>query len=273
MNTPAVNLPGYPEFRKVVRELCGIDLDSYKSSQVERRLAIIMHRAGAKDLPTYAQLLAADPRARRRFLDLFLINVSEWLRNPEKWHEFQTDVLPYLLQRSPNLLIWSAGCSIGCEPYSLSLILDQVDPHGRHHIIASDLDEDALEFAKQGIYRENELHNVSADLRSIYFDRLPDERYAVKPVLRSRITFERRNLLADPAPGVFDLILCRNVVIYFTEESKDQLYQKLAHALKAGGILWAGATEAIMQSRGLGLSQYRPFFYRKVSEAEHDAGA
>ncbi|HYF78817.1 MAG TPA: protein-glutamate O-methyltransferase CheR [Symbiobacteriaceae bacterium] len=258
-----MNLPGYPVFRKAVLDLTGIDLDCYKGTQMERRLQTIMRRVGVPDLGAYARLLMVTPSRVKEFQDFLTINVSEWVRNPEKFDELQKSIIPELLKRSPRLKIWSAGCSNGSEPYSVAMLLDEVDPTGRHQILATDLDEEILKAARAGVYTDKDIRGVSVARRSRYFFQDGDK-FIVKPELRSRVTFERQNLLSDPFPTDVDLVLCRNVVIYFTEEAKDDLYRRFHRALKPGGILFVGGTESLLKARELGYASVSPFFYRAV---------
>jgi chemotaxis protein methyltransferase CheR len=258
-----MNLLGYPAFHKTVLELTGIDLDCYKGTQMERRLQTIMRRAGVPDLQAYARLLATTPPRVKEFQDFLTINVSEWLRNPEKFEELQRNILPDLLKRSSRLKIWSAGCSNGSEPYSVAMILEELDPLGRHLVIGTDLDEEILKAARAGVYAEKDVKNLSLARRTRCFTQT-GERFQVKPELRSKVQFERQNLLSDPFPPDVDLILCRNVVIYFTEEAKDQLYRRFHQALKPGGILFVGGTESLLRAREFGFVGVSPFFYRAV---------
>lgn len=258
-----MNLPGYTIFRKTVIDLTGIDLDCYKGTQMERRLQTIMRRAGAQDLAGYARLLASTPARVKEFQDFLTINVSEWLRNPEKFEELQKVILPSLLKRSPRLKIWSAGCSNGSEPYSVAMLLDELDPTGRHEILATDLDEEILRVAKAGAYLEKDVRSVSPERRAAYFTAEGDK-MTIRPALRSRVTFQRQNLLSDPFPSELDLILCRNVVIYFTEEAKDELYRRFHRSLKPGGILFVGGTESLLRARELGFASVSPFFYQAL---------
>lgn len=258
-----MNLTGYAPFRRVVLDLTGIDLDCYKGTQMERRLQTIMKRAGAEDLAAYTRLLSGNPSRVKEFKDFLTINVSEWLRNPEKFEEIQRTILPELIARHRSLKIWSAGCSNGSEPYSVSLLLDEMDPGGRHQILATDLDEEILKVARAGTYPEKDIKNVSPARRTKYFTEQGDL-FTVKPALRERIRFDKQNLLSDPFASDLDLILCRNVVIYFTEEAKDELYRKFHRSLKAGGILFVGGTESLLRARELGFVSASPFFYRAV---------
>lgn len=258
-----MNLPGYPAFHRAVLDLTGIDLDCYKGTQMERRLQSIMRRAGAADLAAYAKLLQANPPRVKEFQDFLTINVSEWLRNPDKFEEIQRTILPELLRQSPRLKVWSAGCSNGSEPYSVMMLLDELDPGGKHQILATDLDEEILKAARGGAYSEKDVRNVSPARRSRYFTEQGDK-YVVRPEYRARVRFERQNLLSDPCPTDIDLILCRNVVIYFTEDAKDELYRRFHRSLKPGGLLFVGGTESLLRARELGYVSISPFFYRAV---------
>ncbi|HEY8346342.1 MAG TPA: protein-glutamate O-methyltransferase CheR [Symbiobacteriaceae bacterium] len=258
-----MNLPGYPLFRKRLLELTGIDLDCYKGTQMERRLQTIMRRAGVPDLTTYAHLLTENPAKLKEFQDFLTINVSEWLRNPEKFEELQRVILPELLRRRNSLRIWSAGCANGAEPYSVAMLLDELDPRECHQILATDIDAEILKVAMEGVYTEKDMKNVSPERRRRYFIQEGD-RYRVIPALRRRVQFKRHNLLADPFPSEIDLLLCRNVVIYFTEAAKEELYRRFHKALSPGGILFVGSTESLLRPQEFGFVSVSPFFYRAV---------
>lgn len=258
-----MNLVGYPGFRRVVLELTGIDLDCYKGTQMERRLQVIMRRANVPDLNAYARQLEQSPAKVKEFKDFLTINVSEWLRNPEKYDELKERILPELLKQSSRLKIWSAGCSNGSEPYSVAMLLDELDPGGAHTVIATDIDDEILKVARAGVYADKDLKSVEPERRARYLTQV-GEQFQVAPAIRAKVRFERHNLLADPFPSACDLILCRNVVIYFTEEAKDQLYRRFHQSLKPGGILFVGGTESLLRARELGFSMISPFFYRAV---------
>lgn len=250
-------------FKRKLKMKTEIDLDLYKAPQMKRRIGNLVQRNGLDSYERYFDRVAQDKDDFAAFIEYLTINVSEFFRTPEKFGKLETDVIPDLLQRSPKLNIWSAGCSIGAEPYSLAMILKEMTPGKQHRILASDLDIEILAKAKQGVYTDNELKSISKERKTKYFDHLPDDRYAVKDEIKKCIEFKRHNLLKDPFEREFDLILCRNVVIYFTEEAKDQLYTNFFHALKPGGILFVGATEAILNFRKMGYTSFQPFFYQR----------
>lgn len=253
----------YSRFSRKVLSLTGIDLNRYKSTQMERRLQTMMKRVGVDGYGQYETLLDRDPRAVKELKDFITINVSEFLRNPDKFEELKTSILPGLLKVRSPLKVWSAGCSNGAEPYSVSLILDEIDPLGHHRILATDLDEEILKVARAGLYGERDLKNVDERRRARHFRRVGDL-WQVGPGVMSRVQFEGQNLLTDKFPGDLDLILCRNVVIYFTEETKDDLYRRFHQALRPGGVFFVGGTESILRAREIGFETLSPFFYRKV---------
>ena len=253
----------WAEFKRKLKSKTDIDLDLYKEPQMKRRIGNLVTRSNAKSFVEYFENVAKDKDEFAAFIEYLTINVSEFYRTPDKFAKLETDVIPDLLKRSSKLNIWSAGCSIGAEPYSLSMIMKEITPGKRHRILATDLDIEILAKAKKGVYMENEIKSLSPERRQKYFDKLPDDKYAVKEDVKSCIEFKRHNLLKDPFEKDFDLILCRNVVIYFTEEAKDQLYTRFFEALKPGGILFVGATEAILNFRKMGYTSYQPFFYQR----------
>lgn len=256
----------WTDFKRKLKAKTEIDLDLYKEPQMKRRIGNLVTRAGMDSYSGYFDRVVKDKNEFASFIEYLTINVSEFFRTPEKFGKLETDVIPDLLKRTSKLNIWSAGCSIGAEPYSLAIIMKEMTPNLRHRILASDLDVEILAKAKRGIYTENELKAMTPQRRAKYFDVVEGDKFAVKQEIKNCIEFKRHNLLKDPFESGFDLILCRNVVIYFTEEAKDQLYANFFKALKPGGILFVGATEAILNFRKLGYTSFQPFFYQKPLE-------
>lgn len=250
-------------FKHKLNRATGIDLDLYKEAQMKRRINNLIMRKGYNSVCAYFDFAVKDKKEFASFIEYLTINVSEFFRTPEKFSELETDIIPELLKDNHSINIWSAGCSIGAEPYSVAMILAEKTPMTKHRILATDLDVDILAKAKVGIYTENELKSISLRRKQQYFTKNDEGMYVLKPAIKERIEFRRHNLLKDPFGSDFDLILCRNVVIYFTEEAKDKLYTKFFHALKPGGILFVGGTEAVLNYREMGYENYCPFFYRR----------
>ncbi|SDZ84464.1 CheR family methyltransferase [Selenomonas ruminantium] len=253
----------WAEFKRKLKSKTEIDLDLYKEPQMKRRIGNLVTRASMNSYVEYFDNAAKNKDDFAAFIEYLTINVSEFFRTPEKFGKLETDVIPDLLKRSSKLNIWSAGCSIGAEPYSLAIIMKEMTPNVKHRILASDLDIEILAKAKRGVYTKDEIKAMKPDRLNKYFKPVEGEKYAVNQEIKNCIEFKRHNLLKDPFENGFDLILCRNVVIYFTEEAKDQLYANFFKALKPGGILFVGATEAILNFRKLGYTSFQPFFYQK----------
>lgn len=252
----------YDVFCHRVRTLTGIDLSSYKKAQMDRRLRSLMQRLSVDSYAAYARLIERDADKLHEFREFITINVSEFFRNPEKFVELRQLILPDMLRRSPKLKIFSAGCSNGSEPYTLAIILDELTPGKRHDILAVDIDEHQLSVARAGVYAASDLKNASPQQLTRYFN-AAGSGFRVKDELKSRIRFERGDLLADRFEDGFDLIVCRNVVIYFTDAAKSSLYAKFHTALRPGGVLFVGGTESIFNAKELGFECIAPFFYRK----------
>lgn len=249
-------------FKEKLFAKSNINLNDYKPAQMQRRITNLMTRHGRTTYMDFFRLLETDPKLYKEFIDYLTINVTEFFRTPEKFLELENKVLPDLLTKSPKLNIWSAGCSIGAEPYSIAMILMEKTPTARHRILATDLDTEMLLKAKNGAYSANELKNLPPARLSKYF-RESAGNFILQDAVKERVEFQRHNLLLDRFDSGFDLILCRNVVIYFTEEAKDALYRRFFAALKPGGVLFVGGTEAILNFRDIGFQHYVPFFYKK----------
>ena len=195
------------------------------------------------------------------------INVSELFRNPERFVELEKDFIPALLADAPSrgLRVWSAGCSYGAEA-----VHARRPPQGgraaraAHELVATDIDETILARARDGVFTEQDLANVSAERRRKWFEKLPDGGWQAVKELRSAVKFSRLDLLADPYPKTRDLILCRNVVIYFNDDAKEKIYERFFEALRPGGVLFIGSTERGQRlgdaSAGSGPGT---FFYRR----------
>ncbi|MEI7473454.1 MAG: protein-glutamate O-methyltransferase CheR [bacterium] len=249
-------------FKKNIAPLINLDLTNYKNTQMERRIVSLMNRCGMDNLNDYFNVLKTDSKKLEEFLNMLTINVTEFFRNPEKFQELETLYLPELLKNSRKLKVWSAGCSIGAEIYSLSMMFDKMKILNDCELIASDFDKTILEKAKNGIYSEMEVGSIGADYKK-YFTSVGNDKQQVESRLRQKVKFEKRDLLNSKFEKDFDLILCRNVVIYFTDEAKDKLYKEFYDALKPGGVLFIGSTERINNHRAIGFNMKTPFFYQK----------
>lgn len=252
-------------FRERAYQLTGLDLTAYKAQQMHRRLSVLLNRLGITSFHEYARVLETDAVRRQEFRDYVTINVSEFFRDLDRFGDLERRVLPQLLRRGAALRVWSAGCSNGSEPYSLSILLQELEPDRAHSILATDVDQTILDHARTGAgYSAADLRNVGLERTRRWFVGTPDGRFTVAPAARTGIRFARHDLLRDAFPaGPFDLIACRNVVIYFTEPAKERIFAGFVAALRTAGVLFVGGTEAIMRPQAHGLSVIGPGLYRK----------
>ncbi|HLH26704.1 MAG TPA: protein-glutamate O-methyltransferase CheR [Chloroflexota bacterium] len=264
---------GYAYFLRAVRRLTGVDLTCYRQGQLRRRLEALVQRVGADGFIEYARLLEREPARLQEFRDYFTINVSEFFRDADRFLYLEQRVLPELLAARPSLRIWSAGCSIGAEPYSVAILLKELAQRGAHRIVATDVDRTVLERARRGDgYGPADLRQVTPERLARYFMAAPDgQSHAVRPELKPLVEFREHNLLGAALGEGYDLILCRNVVIYFTDEAKNLLYQRFVDALRPGGVLFVGGTEIVRGADQLGLRPAGPSFYRKEVAARRNA--
>jgi len=246
-----------------IKKKTAIDLSLYKEAQMKRRLTTLRLKHGYSSFETYYEALVQQPAMLEEFLDRMTINVSEFWRNPQRWDILRQQFLPDMISASSSKLkIWSAACSTGEEPYTLAMILDDLGALHKTTLLATDLDQGVLKKAQQGYYLDRSVRDVPASFLKKYF--LEEEGvYSVKSELKRAIDFRQQNLLYDTFDSEFDLIVCRNVMIYFTEEAKHDLYHKFAKALKKGGILFVGSTEQIFTPSQYGFETADTFFYRK----------
>ncbi|MFV3011549.1 CheR family methyltransferase [Clostridium botulinum] len=251
-------------FEEWVLKDFGINLKAYKQNQLQRRILSLMSRVGVNSVEEYINLLKKDKDQRIKFLDFITINVSEFFRNPEIFDELEKKIKSELLNNtSGSLKIWSAACSIGAEPYSLSIIMDELSPSKKHKIIATDLDMTILQRAKEGIYAQAEIKNVKKERLEKYFTK-EEEKYKIKSSIKNVVTFKKHDLILDNYEKDFDLVVCRNVVIYFNQDIKDNIYKKFSESLKKGGLLFVGATESIYNYKDYGFEKVSTFIYRKI---------
>ncbi|HEY6759718.1 MAG TPA: protein-glutamate O-methyltransferase CheR [Baekduia sp.] len=258
----------YERFCLAFRRVCGIDLLQYKRGQMERRIrSFVTARAGGVDLLTYAERLATDKVELNRFLDRVTINVSQLWRNPEQWETLEAKILPDLAATAPSphrVRCWSAGSSYGAEAYTLAAIARKAIPRAQVSILGTDIDARMVERARTGVFSAEDARDAPTATLAAHFE-LVDGRWHAAPELKQVVRFEQGDLLrVQPAPGSYDLVLCRNTVIYFNEDVRDALHGRLAKSLRPGGRLVVGATERVSDPAAHGLAPESPFVYRKI---------
>jgi len=252
----------YEIFKQEIFKMTDINLSLYKEKQMKRRLDSLINKNGFDGYGDYVKALKTNKELFNEFINYLTINVSEFYRNPEQWEILKNEIIPMLLRRSPKLKVWSAACSTGDEPYTLVMVLNQHLPLSDIKVIATDIDMEALRQAKAGVYTEKSIEKLPAPYISKYFNREKNT-YSIKEEVKKCVEFRQINLLKDPYPQECDLIVCRNVLIYFTEDAKADMYVKINRALKNNGVLFIGSTEQIIMSARYKLNPVKTFFYVK----------
>lgn len=253
----------FDQFMDKVHQKTSIDLRKYKRPQMERRLTALRDKRGFRDFDAYFDFISKDQAMFNEFLDRMTINVSEFFRNSNRWDILNQKIIPDLLKNRKKLRIWSAACSTGEEPFTLAILLNQHKVLEHSYILATDIDASALSRAQHGLYEIKSIQEVPQDILRNYFQKYDATHYQISQEIRKSITFRKQNLLSDPFENDFDLIICRNVIIYFTDEAKHVLYQKFSNALRPGGILFVGSTEQIFNPSSYHFKMHDTFFYMK----------
>ena len=255
----------YEQFKTQIYTLTHIDLNAYKERQMKRRIDALITKNKYDGYDSYVKAIKTDKALFEEFVNYLTINVSEFFRNPDLWVRLEKEIFPEMIQRSGgNLRIWSAACSTGDEPYSLVMTLSRFMPLEKIKIIATDIDNQVLEKARVGLYNEKSIAAVPSDLKEKFFTKVGEKNYQISDSIKKCVEFKKHNLLKDAYPINLDMIVCRNVVIYFTDEAKNEIYRKFHSSLKDNAILFVGSTEQIMAAKEIGFSSLKTFFYKKV---------
>jgi chemotaxis methyl-accepting protein methylase len=237
-----------------VSEAHGINLSLYRQPYLERRLAARMRVVGISSYRRYGDLLDSDPSEYSRFLDTLTINVTEFFRDAEMWASLRRNVLPELISRkratrNRSIRIWSAGCATGEEPYSVTMML--MDALGADlsdfavSVLATDIDPSALARARQGVFETHKARHIPADYRLRYTASAGPAQFKLADDVRAMIRFRKMSLFDDTPVRVVDLVLCRNVFIYFDREQQARVMAHFVHAMAPGGYLVLGRSEKL----------------------------
>jgi chemotaxis protein methyltransferase CheR len=247
----------FVQFRVFLEKTCGILLGDNKQYLVSSRLNKLMEAEGIRTLGELVQRIQNQPRSglKEKVVDAMTTNETLWFRDTYPFEVLKNRLLPELTKAAPGqrLRIWSAACSSGQEPYSLSMTVDEFERSSPGQlrsgvqIVATDLSGVILTAAKSGEYDSLAIgRGLSQDRLQRNFDVVPPNRWAVKPAIKSRVEFRALNLLDSYASlGKFDMVFCRNVLIYFSADVKKDILTRIHGTLKPGGYLFLGASEAL----------------------------
>lgn len=269
---------GDAEFERLTRRLSaasGMSLEAYKDKCLRRRIAVRMRACGAASYDEYLEFLERNTDELARLQDALTINVTRFYRNPETWDAFRTGPLPQCwAARAGALRVWSAGCSSGEEPYTIAMIVAELaesSGHGdwldRLEIDATDVDRVSLERAAAGEYRVEAFQETPPAFVTRWTTETAAGRQ-VRPELRRQVRVSRLDLATEePLRPVYDIIFCRNVVIYFDRPMQERLFQSFAMHLAPGGLLVLGKVETLLGAARdqLTLIDTRERIYRRTA--------
>jgi len=237
----------------------GICCEAYKDKCLKRRIAVRMRARGVHSFAEYSRVLDGDAHEYDLLLDALTINVTKFFRNPETWTALAPHLLERWRQRDGALIVWSAGCASGEEAYTAAIALAEAartslsaDRLPRARVIATDIDRVSLARAQAARYGASAFTEMPADLARRWLEPAgADDTRAPRPEIRALVHVERHDLTRQRAPagggsGGFDLIVCRNVVIYFDRETQERLFQTFADALLPGALLLLGKVETLL---------------------------
>ncbi len=259
---------GFELLKRAITESTGFNCDQYKEAHFKRRVNVRVRATSSENYGEYLRLLKKDSEEYEYLIKALTINVSEFFRNPETFEVIEKEVIPFLIKsRSDSIIksirIWSAGCATGEEAYSLAILLHRVLGRDfdkfRISIIGTDIDTLSLENAQKGVYRENVLKNVDESTKENYFVKR-SETYQVSDQLKSMIRFKRHDMISESCTDRFDLIICRNVMIYFKKEVQEQLQLNFHKALNRGGFFVIGKAETLL---GAASNHFKPYNSRE----------
>lgn len=253
----------YNAFMGDILKLTKIDLTFYKEAQMKRRIEALISKEKFKGYEDFVAALKADKNKLSEFVEYMTINVSEFYRNPEQWEILTKKVFPKLIEKfGTNLKIWSAACSTGDEPYSLVMALSEFMPLNKIHITATDISDEVIGKAKIGLYNDKSIANVPDKYKKEFFT--PNGPFfQISDKIKNQVTFKHHNLLKDDFLKGQHLIVCRNVLIYFTEDAKDEIFRKYYDSLADEGVLFIGSTEQILKYKDMGYKRLDSFFYER----------
>jgi chemotaxis protein methyltransferase CheR len=233
--------------KQFIERTLGMQCSNYKEDYIRRRLLSRMRSSGNETYEDYHRYLQANPPELENLRNALTINVTEFFRDNDVYEFIKKDILPSLFSQRRQLRIWCAGCSSGEEPYSLAMILSDLtiqNPGISARIIATDIDKNVLAKAREGIYTRKAMVKLSEGQIHRHFTGLPDGNFQVNPCLKDMIRFQPHDLMSGvPVSRWLDIVICRNVTIYFTEKQKDALAKMFHGALVSGGFYIMGKTE------------------------------
>lgn len=255
--------PGLADVIRYIADQMAFEPDSYNRSYLDRRVTARMRRTGCEEYGSYLDVLGSDPGERAALLDALSVNVTSFFRNPGVWEGLR-EVLRELTEDRRTVRCWSAACADGREPYSIAM-LARDDPEIRDRsveITATDIDAGTLEAAREGVYESTRTTDIQAQLEPLSTPadhvRISEDgtSFVVEEAVKRMVSFEQHDLISGPKKSGYDLVLCRNLLIYIDRSYKEPIFETLTDAIRAGGILTIGKSETLPRTFR---SEYEPY--------------
>jgi chemotaxis protein methyltransferase CheR len=240
----------YEKLKDMVFKQRGLDVNQYKENYLKRRFAVRMRALQLQKYSDYVKWLETYKDEYNILLDKLTINVTQFFRDPEIFVEFEGVILPPILEKGKGVRVWSAGCSSGEEPYSVAMSIEETAEKAgiknpEYEIHATDIDDGALYAAISAKYEGRTLDNIAEKRRAKYFT-FDGKFYNVVEPLRKHVKFIKANLMEPYKKEYFDVVFCRNVIIYFTKDLQRRVINFYWDALKKDGIFFMGKTETML---------------------------
>lgn len=243
---------GLPHIFVILRARTGHDFSHYKKNTILRRVERRMNVNQIDDVRTYLQFLQSSEEETRCLFRELLINVTNFFRDPKAFGILAADVLPKLLGKKPegySVRVWVPGCSSGEEAYSLAMVLhecaERMHRHLSFQIFGTDIDEEAIEAARAGIYPPSIQGDIGPERLRRYFTKEDDGRFRIKKMIREMLVFATQDVTRDPPFTKLDILCCRNLLIYLNPELQKKIMPLFHYALKPDGVLFLGSSESI----------------------------
>ncbi len=264
-----LTLSEFEQIRKIVYDFCGINLHEGKQALVRGRLMKRLRSLQLNNFTEYLDYLENDDSGKEfsQFIDILTTNKTSFFRESSHFEFLEKEIIPKIGNRP--LKWWSAGCSSGEEPITMAMILKEgvrITSKPPVRILATDLSNEVIQFAKMGVYPKEKLKDIPGILLKRYFKAHPGNKdhFIADETIKSLITYGRLNLLNKwPMKGPFHIIMCRNVMIYFDKETQRRLVERFYHLLEPGGYLFIGHSESIT-NKEIGLRTVLPAAYQKI---------
>ncbi len=249
--------PDFEELKRGVKSLLGFNTDQYKDTYLGRRFNSRLRAYNLDSYHEYWNLLKNNEKEQERLLNDLTINVTEFFRDQSVYQFLQQDIFPEISAKKDKIRIWSAGSSDGKEAYSIAMLfielIGEEKVRSKIDIVATDIDQNCLNnarignyFSRKGISQTDITRQLSFLKKPEYFFDISDDAYQIKPFVKDLVSFQFHDLISGPKKHNFDIIFCRNVVIYFSRSLQEVLYMDFYNALNSGGFFVMGKTETLV---------------------------